>query len=125
MATLNSTTYGLRTGQTFNTTDWPTQSVVSQWCTLADEIFEAVAGTSVANARSTNAATAILVLIVKRIQHEAERIRYAGAADRTDQTSFTPEQIITPTIERLIARAVEPDEIPFGSFKLVKDTSTD
>lgn len=120
MVTLNSTTYGARTGQTFDTTNWPTQSIVSGWCTSADEQIEAVAGTDLSNARSAAGLRAIAVIIVERIQRRAEDLRLRGEDD-TGQPPRPVEIDPRSALGRMIAKAFEPDELPFGTFKTVKD----
>ncbi len=117
MATLNSTTYGNYTGQTFDTTTFPTQADVANWCSMADLEIEAEATTTLSNARSTNALTAVAVKIVERIQRNAEAKRFVDEASQ----GWEPIPLLDREIRRQIARLFEPDEIPFGSFKLVKD----
>ena len=117
MATLNSTTYGTRTGQTFDSTNFPTLTNVNGWCTQADELIEMTAKAPLTNARSTNALTAIATLIVRRIQREQERIRY-----QTEKTGFTePIEPLTRTIQFSINDCFQPAGLQVGSFKLVKD----
>ena len=90
---------------------------VNNWCTLADEIIEAEAGTLITNARTTNAIVAIAVQIVDKLQKNAEARRYVDSESKT----YEQIPIMDRDLRRQIAKCFEPDGIPFGSFKLVKD----
>ncbi len=117
MVTLTTTAYGDYTGQTFDTTNFPTQSDVANWCSMADLEVEAEAGTLLSYARTTNALTAICVKIVQKIQKNAEAQRFVDEASK----EYEPIPLLDRDLRRQIAKCFEPDEIPFGSFKLVKD----